>query len=148
MERAPPTAKAIACVLLATAIVAASAWSVDRPPHGVTFSGVVTRVVDGDTVEVEVRRTVRVRLLDCWSPETRTTDDDEKRRGLAAKRYLSEIALRKRATVFVPIDPDARFGDSMTFGRALGHVWLDGEDDSLSEMMVSSGHGTVTRDGK
>lgn len=118
-----------------------------KPPHGITFPAKVVRVVDGDTIEVEVTRVVRIRLLDCWAPETRTRDNEEKLRGFAAKGFLEERAQNKPVTVFIPVEPGQKVGDSFSFGRALGHVWLDGEGRSLSETMVSSGHATRTRNG-
>ena len=38
---------------------------------GLTLPGNVLDVHDGDTVTVEVKRTLRIRLLDCWAPELR-----------------------------------------------------------------------------
>lgn len=108
---------------------------------GITFPGVVTRVLDGDTLEVRVERTVRIRLLDCWAPETRTKDADEKRAGQAAKRHLHKLAIDKAVAVHVPIEADARFGEAMSMGRVLGYVQLaDGTD--LSQEMVAAGHAT------
>jgi len=57
----------------------------------------VTRVIDGDTVDVladlgfNVYKKLRVRLHGIDTPETRTRDKEEKKRGLAAKARLKEI---------------------------------------------------------
>lgn len=115
------------------------------PDPGVTFEGRVVRVVDGDTIEVEVKRVVRVRLLDCWAPETRTKDKAEKQRGLEAKKHLRTLAHDRDVTVFVPVNPEKKVGDSFSFDRALGHVWVVGDEQSLSEKMVESNHATKER---
>lgn len=118
------------------------------PPYGITFPAKVVRVVDGDTLEVEVTRVVRIRMLDCWAPETRTRDIEEKLRGFAAKTHLEEMAQNQQVKVFIPVKPGQKVGDSFSFGRALGQVWLNGETTSLSEKMVTAGHATRTRDGR
>ena len=111
---------------------------------GIRFPALVTRVIDGDTIEVSINRTIRIRLLDCWAPETRTTDDAEKALGIAALNYLTLLAISRECVVDVPIEGAAKFGDSMTFGRVLGHVSVDGVD--LAEQMVRSGHAHATRE--
>ena len=40
-----------------------------QPQEGFTTKAKVTRVIDGDTVDVEITRKVRLRLKDCWAPE-------------------------------------------------------------------------------
>lgn len=134
--------KQLPIAILFVAIAAIVSAETQPPPFGVTFAGKVVRVVDGDTIDVEVRKVVRVRLLDCWAPETRTTDAEEKALGLAAKATMVDLSDGKRVKVFVPTDPDAKLGDAFSFGRALGHVWVDGDNKSLSEQMVESGHAT------
>lgn len=112
---------------------------------GITFGGYVTRVLDGDTIEVEVRRTVRVRLLDCWAAETRTSDPKEKSMGHFVKtalRRLLGLANPDRedpyVVVEVPIDAQARFGESsLSFGRVLGRVRYKNID--LGDSMVAAG---------
>jgi len=110
---------------------------------GIQFGGEIVKVLDGDTIEVEVRRRVRVRLLDCWAAETRTTDPEEKAKGMEAKKFLTEIALGNNAKVFVPIEGAARFGESMSFGRVLAFVEVNGAD--LSEAMVAAGLATTEK---
>jgi len=112
----------------------------------ISFGGKVTRVYDGDTIEVELKRTIKIRLLDLWCPEIRTRDADEKRRGLLARDFLKGKIEGKSVKVTVPIDGAGKFGDSMTFGRVLGHVTTeDGAD--VSEMMRLYGHGTAEKSG-
>ena len=59
-----------------------------------TYKAEVTRVVDGDTIDVEldlgfsILMRARVRLLGIDTPESRTRDLEEKKFGLAAKDYL------------------------------------------------------------
>ncbi|WP_428303893.1 thermonuclease family protein [Lacipirellula sp.] len=116
-----------------------------KPSPGVSLRCQVVGVVDGDTLEVEVIRRVRVRLLDCWAPESRTTDAAEKKAGLAAKVELSAAAVGKRATLFVPTDAASRVGDVFTFDRVLGHVWVEGLAESLSEHQVRLKHAATAK---
>lgn len=110
---------------------------------GVTLPARVVGVTDGDTIEVEVSRRLRIRLLDCWAPETRTTDPEEKQRGFAAKEFLHDLIHGKDVSVQIDIEPDERFGDQMSFGRVLARVYLDGMD--VSKAVVEAGHATSER---
>ena len=61
------------------------------------YSAEVTRVVDGDTVDAfvdlgfDMHSKQRVRLFGINTPECRTRDKEEKKRGLAAKARLKEM---------------------------------------------------------
>lgn len=113
------------------------------PEAGLTVDGQVVRIIDGDTVEFEVTRRIRVRLLDCWAPETRTTDAFEKQRGLAAKAYLEKLlAGAVGCRLFIPASQDGELSDLFTLGRVLGKIWTSGARLSLSELMVHAGHAT------
>jgi len=122
-----------------------------EPPKGITTDCKVVRVIDGDTVDVEITRTIRVRLLDCWAPETRTKDPIEKIKGYESKKYLNnllkqvfynDLAARKqkKITLFIPADEQGELKDNFTFSRVLGRLFVDGED--VSERMVESGKAT------
>jgi endonuclease YncB( thermonuclease family) len=122
-----------------------------EPPKGITTDCKVVRVIDGDTVDVEITRTIRVRLLDCWAPETRTKDPEEKAKGYESKKYLhnllkqvfyNDLAARKqkKITLFIPADEQGELKDNFTFSRVLGRLFVDGED--VSERMVESGKAT------
>jgi endonuclease YncB( thermonuclease family) len=115
------------------------------PESGWSTPAVVTRVIDGDTLEVEIRRTVRVRLLDCWSPESRTRNAAEKRRGLAAKAHLEQLAAGRPCQLQIPTAGDGQLLELITLGRFLGRVWIEGDDRSLSERQVEAGHATTNR---
>lgn len=117
-----------------------------RPPLGLTKACQVVSVVDGDTLDVEVRYVVRVRLLDCWAPESRTRDACEKQRGLAAKLHLEALAAPgSPAVLFVPGTPSGELAELITLGRVLGHVWIADDPRSLSERQRTSGHATATK---
>lgn len=122
--------------------------AMERPALGVAEHVRIVNVIDGDTIEVEVVRRARVRLLDCWAPESRTTDLAEKKLGLAAKERLAELAAGKTATLFVPTGAAALVGDVTTLGRFLGHVWLDGDDRTLSAHQVEAGLAATTKGGR
>ena len=59
----------------------------------------VTRVVDGDTIDVEldlgfnIKLSERVRFVGVNAPESRTRDLEEKERGLAAKDFVGRWLL-------------------------------------------------------
>ena len=112
------------------------------PPAGLTVPCRVTEIIDGDTIEVAVTIRLRVRLLDCWAPEIRTADPDEKRRGTASREHLRKIAADRDGILHVPAAGARRLGDLSTLSRTLGHVWVDGDARSLSARQVAARHAT------
>ena len=125
------------------------------PPRGITFDARVLRVIDGDTLEVETSITHRIRLLDCWAPETRlgrSTDEADKQRGLAAAAYMQALLARcdNRVRVHVPGN-GGELSEFTTMGRLLGRVWRDmpapmQDETDLSGLMVTAGHATATKE--
>ena len=98
------------------------------------------RVVDGDTVDFnldlgfDIWHKARVRLNGVNTPESRTRDLEEKKRGLAAKARVAELL--SEGTEFVLRTQYDRVGK---YGRVIGVIVLsDGE--ILNEMLVSEGH--------
>lgn len=123
----------------------------DLPEPGWTTPATVTRVIDGDTLEVEVRRTLRVRLLDCWAPESRIDprvpedlQEIEKARGIQSKKSLQAMAEGRDVVVFIPTHGQ-EVGDVFSMSRVLGRVWIAGEARSLSERQVARGQATAAK---
>lgn len=114
-----------------------------QPPLGLAARAVVTRIIDGDTMDVMLMLPVRVRLLNCWAPEITGIQKPE---GLAAKEQLEKMApLGSRVRVQVPTGDADALGDVLTMGRVLGNVWREGDDESLSELMVAAGMATTEK---
>lgn len=114
------------------------------PPIGLATACRVVRVIDGDTVEVEITRSCHVRMLQCWAPESRTTDKVEKARGMDSKEHLRDlIAEEDQGTLFVPLQTDLT--EAMTLGRVLGYIWRKGDSKSLSQMQVDGGFATAAK---
>lgn len=109
-----------------------------QPPLGLTTKAKVVRVLDGDTLEVEIVTRVRVRLLDCWAPELREEG------GTESKEHLSSLAKKGSTVVLhVPTSGTRRLDDVLTFGRLLGRIYAKGED--VGSRMVEDGHATKER---
>ena len=126
-----------------------------EPPKGITTAVKVVRVIDGDTVDVEIKRTIRVRLLDCYAPETRTRDPEEKIKGYESKKHLHDMLTqvfyndfaarkKKQVTLYIPADEQGELKDNFTFSRVLGRLFVNGED--VSERMVEAGKATKTNE--
>ena len=104
----------------------------------------VNRVVDGDTVDVDIELGFdivltgqRVRIMGIDTPESRTSDEVEKVFGLAAKNRLKEL-LGPTAILRTQVEKD---GDDAKgkFGRILGDfVAPDGR--MVTEVMIEEGH--------
>jgi len=110
-----------------------------RPSPGLTAKCRVLEVYDGDTLTVELRIPVRVRLLDCWAPELREPG------GLESRDHLDDFAALKSGTLWIPWDDARRAGDVWSFDRVLGHVWIDGEVRSASQVQIEAGHATLEK---
>ena len=102
----------------------------------------VSKVVDGDTIDVDIDLgfdisfSSRVRLAGIDTPESRTTDKFEKSLGLEAKAYLKN-AIDAAKNVVIKTE---KMDSSEKYGRILGWVFLDGSDKSLNEMMIEDGY--------
>ena len=109
----------------------------NAPDQATTVECRVVRVVDGDTIEVTVQQVYRVRLLDCWAPETHGPDKAD---GLAAKEHLRNYIEQHGMSAVLSVPWHADVAKSWTMGRVLGNVWMSGQEKSLSEIQVESGH--------
>lgn len=128
-----------------------------RPADGVappvpswTTQARCLRVIDGDTLEVEVRRVIRVRMLDCWAPESKLDPrisqadrETEKFAGQASKENLKRLAEGRDLVVQIPAGED--IAKSITMGRWLGRVWIVGDGESLAEKQVRGGFAETTK---
>lgn len=116
------------------------------PKTGVVVSGVVTKVIDGDTLEVEVTRRIRVRVKDCWSPEKRKTDHpSEKELGQMATHDMKSLAGGIRVRVAAVTDGDQDLGDGLSFGRVVADVFRERDGKSLADLMINKGHSFRTK---
>ena len=137
---------------LLTGLMGSRLFAFEAPPEGVTTDCESVHVVDGDTVDVRVSYILRVRLLDCWSPESRTLNLDEKQRGIAASKYMESLA-EEHPKVRLHVPGGNSLADILTFGRILGRIWRlndrgEPERRDLSELMVRAGHATRRRPSK
>jgi micrococcal nuclease len=102
----------------------------------------VIAVVDGDTIDVDIDLgfdisiTKRVRLAGIDTPESRTTNKQEKTLGLEVKALLKQQLAAAKTIVIKTEKPDS----SEKYGRVLGWLFLDGAATSFNETMVASGY--------
>ncbi len=107
----------------------------------ITMPCLVTEIVDGDTMTVEVRIPMRVRLIDCWAPELRKAGGPE------SKENLRVLAEGRYGVVSVPLGSVHRLDNAFTFGRVLGDVWIEGDDESVGQQQISLGHASIGKPG-
>ena len=98
----------------------------------------VDRVIDGDTVDVDVHlgfnvvlSKQRVRLHGIDTPESRTRNKEEKVRGLISKEYLKNICESSSIRL--------QSKDRGKFGRILGVLYKDDETISVNQKMCEEG---------
>jgi micrococcal nuclease len=107
----------------------------------------VIKVVDGDTVDVDIDlgfgvclKDERVRIMGIDTPESRTSDKVEDLFGEAAKARLKELMKHGGKL----ITTEDRHGEDMKgkFGRILGDFKVDynGEMKKVTEIMTEEGH--------
>ena len=111
----------------------------------------ILRVVDGDTVDVDIDlgfgmwlRKERVRVMGIDTPESRTSDKMEKIFGLAAKNRLISL-LGAEAILHTQV---SKKGEDMKgkFGRVLGNfVSLNGE--KCAAVLIREGHAVAYQGG-
>ena len=115
-----------------------------RPNY--VYACIVTRVVDGDTVDADIDlgfnmiHKDRIRLLGIDTPESRTRNRKEKALGLASKARLKELiksatpGKRGKKIVYLQSSKEGKG----KFGRILGSLWINGQ--CANDILVSEGH--------
>ena len=113
------------------------------------FNAELVRVIDGDTIVFNIdlgfdiwihKEHVRLARINC--PETRTLDLNEKRKGLEAKAFVSEVVedcLNSGGKIVL-----STFKDSGKFGRYIAYVILEDKNANqvnLNSLIVENNHG-------
>ena len=112
------------------------------------YSAKLIKVVDGDTIDAMVDlgfntfKKVRIRMHGINAPESRTRDLEEKKLGLAAKSRLIEM-LEENENKFILISHGVG-----KFGRCLGEIFLEKDQNSVNKQLIWEGHGTEYFGGK
>ena len=122
------------------------------------YKAVVDRVVDGDTIDVtidlgfSVWKKMRVRMEGINTPESRTRDLEEKKRGLAAKDRLKNILEFNNNECILKVSGVGKYG------RALATVLVESlsplnKEDSITlidvnKQLIEEGHAVEYHGGK
>ena len=111
------------------------------------YSVALDRVIDGDTIDVMIdlgfktHVKKRIRFYGINTPESRTRDKEEKKKGLAAKARLQEI---------LNSEPTLRLKSLGVgkFGRVLGIIYVGNNEKSVQDQLIEEGHGVEYFGGK
>ena len=113
------------------------------------YQAKLDRVIDGDTVDAMIDlgfstlRSIRIRFHGINTPESRTRDKSEKKRGLASKARLVEI---------LEADDNQFVVQSLgvgKYGRCLGILYTESlGDTSVQQTLIDEGHGVEYFGGK
>jgi len=112
------------------------------------YKAKVLRVIDGDTIDIlidlgwKIQIKDRIRFLGVDTPETRTRDKEEKKRGLEAKKYVIDKIEGKEIEIHTE--------KAGKFGRYLATVYyLEGKKKiNLNKELVKKGLGKEYFGGK
>ena len=102
----------------------------------------IHKVVDGDTIDADIdlgfdiSLTKRIRLAGVDTPESRTADANEKKYGLESKEWLKKRCENAKDILIKTELPDS----TEKYGRIIGHLYINGEETSLNNQMISEGY--------
>ena len=118
----------------------------------------VDRIVDGDTIDVtldlgfDIHHKTRVRLYGINTPEKRTRDLEEKKRGYAASERLTELLRSESTTDESRSDIILKTKEKGKYGRYLGVIYRKRKDDeirfNINQQLVIEGHAVEYFGGK
>lgn len=96
----------------------------------------IKKIVDGDTIDIEIDLgfnltiTQRIRLKGINAAETKTINEEEKTRGLAAKEWLKKELSVDGEWIIETTKEDK-------YGRMLGTLYLKGNSVSINQKMLN-----------
>ena len=122
------------------------------------YKAVVDRVVDGDTIDVtidlgfSVWKKIRVRMEGINTPESRTRDLEEKKRGLAAKDRLKSILEFNNNKCILKVSGVGKYGRALATVLVESLSPLNGEDGitliDVNKQLIEEGHAVEYWGGK
>jgi endonuclease YncB( thermonuclease family) len=122
------------------------------------YNAVLDRVVDGDTIDVtidlgfNVWKKIRVRMEGINTPESRTRDLEEKKRGLAAKDRLIEILKFNNNKCRLKVSGVGKYGRALATVLVDSLSVLNGEDGvtliDVNKQLIKEGHAVEYWGGK
>ena len=122
------------------------------------YKAVVNRVVDGDTIDVtidlgfSVWKKMRVRMEGINTPESRTRDLEEKKRGLAAKDRLKNILEFNDNKCVLKVSGVGKYGRALATVLVESLSPLNGEDGitliDVNKQLIEEGHAVEYWGGK
>ena len=89
---------------------------------GLMLPVLYTRSVDGDTIEVEIRRKFHVRLRDIDVAEKKTEKGEE-----ATEFVDMVLSFAKDVMVFIPTNSPEKLMDITSFERVVGDIYVNEE---------------------
>lgn len=98
-------------------------------------------VLDGDTIDVDIdlgfdiSLKKRVRLAGIDTPESRTSDEHEKKYGIEAKEWLKHKLVGAQNIRIRTELPDS----TEKYGRILGTLWVNTDDVSVNDQLIQKG---------
>ena len=114
------------------------------------YKAVVDRVVDGDTIDVtidlgfKVWKKMRVRMEGINTPESRTRDLEEKKRGLAAKDRLKNILEFNNNKCILKVSGVGKYGRALATVLVESLSPLNGKDGitliDVNKQLIEEGH--------
>ena len=102
----------------------------------------ITKVVDGDTIDADIdlgfdiSLTKRIRLAGVDTPESRTSDANEKKYGLQSKEWLKHKVESAENILIKTELPDS----TEKYGRIIGHLFVNDQESSLNDQMITEGY--------
>tara|TARA_R100000700_G_scaffold13545_1_gene19227 strand:- start:148 stop:510 length:363 start_codon:yes stop_codon:yes gene_type:complete len=117
-----------------------------------TYKAKLDRIVDGDTLDAKIDLgfdiTVhkRIRLAGINTPESRTRDKEEKKRGLAAKDALTVMLEGDNVNNYFILESES----VGKFGRVLGRLHIETKEGEycINDQLVKNGHAVEYHGGK
>lgn len=113
----------------------------NEPYPGWASKAFVRRIIDGDTIEVEVRKKFAIRVAD---PRGRfNVAELNTAKGKEAKQFVSDLLMPcgedKKITIFIPAGPGNM--DINSFNRLVGEIWVDGK--RFTDILMENGFGKL-----
>lgn len=107
------------------------------PRPSICLQATPIRVIDGDTIEFEIKRTIKVRLrgIDC---DEINTERGKLAKAFVEKKLLSNQYPEDEIIIYIPTDIHGnQLIDFMSFERVVGDVWVNGEN--LKQLLKTKG---------